>query len=101
VTVLNLLVVFAIAVVAVYAALFIAGVRRRGQAWTLLVGGYVGHLVKGAGIGLALAVAVVFAVTAYYDSPQGPLSLIILGPLAIFAGGLVGAYRWLIKAPAA
>ena len=81
--------------------LFIAGMRGKKQEWNVLVGSYVRHLFGGAGVALALAVVLVFALTAYYDSPQGPLALIFLGPVAVFVGGLVGVWRWLIRAPAA
>ena len=82
-------------------ALFIVGVRRKTQRWNVLVGSYVRHLFGGAGVAMALVVVLVFALTAYYNSPQGPLALIVLGPLAAFVGGLAGVCRWLIKAPAA
>jgi hypothetical protein len=100
-TVLNLLILFAITGGAVYVVLFIAGVRRKKQGWNILVGSYVRHLFGGAGVALALAVVLVFALTAYSNSSQGPLALIVLGPAAVFVGGLVGVCRWLIRAPAA
>jgi Na+-transporting NADH:ubiquinone oxidoreductase subunit NqrD len=100
-TVLSLLILFAITGVTVYVVLFIAGVRRKKQGWNVLVGSYVRHLFGGAGVALAFAVVLVFASTAYYNSPQGPLALIVLGPAAVFLGGLVGVFRWLISASAA
>jgi hypothetical protein len=100
-TVLDLLILFAITGVATYVDLFIAGVRRKKQEWNVLVGSCVRHLFGGAGVALVLAVVLVFALTAYYNSPQGPLTLIFLGPLTVFVGGLVGVWRWLMKIPAA
>jgi len=98
-TVLHLLVVLAAATILVYLFLFIAGVRRKKQVWTSLVGGYLKHLFGGAGMALALAIVVVFGKTAYYNSPQGPLALIFVGPVALFVGGLLGISRWLLKEP--
>ena len=100
-TVLNLLILFAVTGIGIYVVLFIAGARRKKKRWNGLVGSYMRHLFGGAGVALTLSVVFVFAVTAYYSSPQGPLALIVLGPVAMFVGGLVGVCRWLIRAPAA
>ena len=100
-TVLNLLILSAVTGVAAYVVLFIAGVRRKKQGWNVLVGSYVRYLFGGAGVALAVTVVLVFAWTAYYNSPQGPLALIVLGPVAVFVGGLVGVCRWLMRTPAA
>jgi hypothetical protein len=86
-TVLGVLIIFAAAVLAVYLVLFIVGVRRKAQRWTDLITSYVRHLLGGAGVALAVSVAVMFALTAYSNSAQGPLALIFLGPLAVFVGG--------------
>jgi hypothetical protein len=98
-TILNLLGLFAVTGVAVYLAVFVAGVRRKKQGWNVLAGSYLRHLLAGAGVALVLAVVLVVALTAFYNSPQGPLALIVLGPVAVFVGGLVGVCRWLIRAP--
>jgi len=71
-TVFDLLILFGITGVAIYIVLFIAGVRRKKQGWNVLVGSYVRHLFGGAGVALVLALVLVFALTAYYNSPQGP-----------------------------
>jgi hypothetical protein len=73
-TVLNLLCLFAITGLAVYVVLFIAGVRRKKQGWSVLVVSYIRHLFGGAGVALAVAVVLVFTLTAYYNSPSRSVS---------------------------
>jgi len=45
-------------------------------------------------LGLVIAVIIVFALTAIYKSPQGPLVLIDYGPIGLAIGEVVGALMW-------
>jgi hypothetical protein len=47
--------------------------------------------------GFGIAVVIIIALTAIYNSPQGPLALIMDGPLAFSAGILVGTGLWTTK----
>ena len=79
------------------AALFFIGVRRKHARWRALFSSYVRHLAASVAIAVALTTIVVFAVTAFTNSPQGPLSLIVLGPIAMILGAWTGAIIWLIR----
>ena len=49
-------------------------------------------------IGLGIASAIIITISAYYDSPQGPFSIIFLdGPLGVGVGTVVGFVMWLSK----
>jgi hypothetical protein len=46
--------------------------------------------------GLGIASVIIIAISAYYDSPQGPFSIIFLdGPLGVGVGTVVGFVMWL------
>jgi len=48
--------------------------------------------------GLVIAAAIIIAISAYYESPQGPFSIIFLdGPLGVGVGTLVGFVMWLLR----
>ena len=48
--------------------------------------------------GLVIAAAIIIAISAYYESPQGPFSIIFLdGPLGVGVGTLVGFVMWLSR----
>jgi hypothetical protein len=48
--------------------------------------------------GLGIASVIIFAISAYYYSPQGPFSIIFLdGPLGAGVGTVVGFFMWLSK----
>jgi hypothetical protein len=48
--------------------------------------------------GLGIASVIIIAISAYYDSPQGPFSIIFLdGPLGAGVGTVVGFFMWLSK----
>lgn len=96
-TVLNLIVIGLLIVSVLCAGIFAMGVRRKGGHWPSLISSYLRHLAVGAGLGVMVSVAAVFGVTAYYNSSQGPLALIVLGPLAFAVGALVGSLRWLTR----
>lgn len=53
---------------------FIAEVARMRAGYRLTTGRYVGRILVGALAGLAIAFLGVVALTAIYDSPQGPLA---------------------------
>ena len=48
-------------------------------------------------IGFVVAFLVVILHTALYNNPQGPLALILYGPLGIAIGEIVGAMKWRIR----
>ena len=95
-TILNLIVVGLGAGLIVCAALFLIGAQRRHASWRALVSSYVRHLAASVAIAVALTTVAVFAVTAFTNSPQGPLSLVFLGPLAVILGAWTGAIIWLV-----
>jgi hypothetical protein len=48
--------------------------------------------------GFGIASIIVMAISLYYDSPQGPFSIIFLdGPLGLGVGTVVGFVMWLLK----
>jgi hypothetical protein len=48
--------------------------------------------------GLGIAAIIIIVVSVYYDSPQGPFSIIFLdGPLGAGVGTVVGFVMWLLK----
>jgi hypothetical protein len=48
--------------------------------------------------GLGIASVIVIAVSAYYNSSQGPFSIVFLdGPLGVGVGTVVGFFMWLSK----
>lgn len=48
--------------------------------------------------GVGIASVIIIAISAYYDSPQGPFSIIFLdGPLGAGVGTVVGFFMWLSK----
>jgi hypothetical protein len=48
--------------------------------------------------GLGIASVIIFVVSMYYNSPQGPFSIIFLdGPLGAGVGTIVGFFMWLSK----
>ncbi|PYR13452.1 MAG: hypothetical protein DMF99_01310 [Acidobacteria bacterium] len=96
-TILNLIVVGLGAGLIVCAALFLIGAQRRHASWRALVSSYVRHLAASVAIAVALTTVAVFAVTAFTNSPQGPLSLVFLGPLAVILGAWTGAIIWLVR----
>jgi hypothetical protein len=96
-TVLNLIVVALGAGLIVCAALFLIGAQRKQAGGRALFSSYLRHVAAGAAIALALTTVAVFAVTAFTNSPQGPLSLIFLGPLAVILGAWTGAIVWLVR----
>ncbi len=96
-TVLNLIVAGLAAGVVVCTAIFLIGARRRHASWRVLFLGYARHLAASAAIAVVLTTMVVFAVTAFTSSAQGPLSLVVLGPLALILGALTGAIIWLVR----
>lgn len=76
---------------------FVIEVNRMGIAFKLTTGRFLGRVLLWAGIGFAVAFVIVIALTALYNSPQGPLALILYGPLAISCGIIVGTIRWRIQ----
>jgi len=96
-TVLNLIVVGLGAGLLVCAALFLIGAQKKHASWPALFSSYVRHLAASAAIAVALTTVVVFAVTAFTNSPQGPLSLVVLGPVAVILGAWTGAIIWLVR----
>lgn len=96
-TVLNLIVVGLALGLLVCAAIFLIGVQRKRASWRVLFSSYVRRLAVSAAIAVALTTVAVFAVTAFTSSPQGPLSLIFLGPLAVILGAWTGAIIWLVR----
>jgi hypothetical protein len=83
--------------VVLFAVLFVAGVRKKKNDAAVLWRGYVRHVLTGAGWCLAATIVYVFGITAYYNSPQGPLTLIFFGPAAVSLGGVIGAVVWIVK----
>jgi hypothetical protein len=78
-------------------AFFIVGVQRKRISWRACFSSYVRHLAAGAGFAVTLTIVVVLTVTIFAGSPQGPLSLVILGPIALILGAWSGALIWLLK----
>ncbi len=96
-TVLNLIVIGLVVGFAVCAAIFLIGAQRKPEGWGVLFFGYVRRLAASAAIAVALTTVAVFAVMAFTNSSQGPLSLIVLGPLAVILGAWIGAILWLVR----
>jgi hypothetical protein len=96
-TVINLIVIGLAVGFLVCAAIFLIGAQRKPASWRVLFFGYVRRLAASAAIGVALTTVAVFAVTAFTNSPQGPLSLVFLGPLAVILGAWTGAIIWLVR----
>ena len=96
-TVLNLIVIGLAVGFAVCAAIFLIGAQRKRASWPVLFSSYVRRVAASTAIAVALATVAVFAVTAFTNSPQGPLSLIFLGPLAVILGAWTGAIIWLVR----
>ncbi len=80
----------------VSAALFVIGTQKKHVGWRAL-SGYARYLAAGAATALVLTTVVLFAVTAFTNSPQGPLSLVVLGPIAAILGAWSGAVIWLVR----
>ena len=45
-------------------------------------------------LGVLLGVGITVAWTIYFDSPQGPLAIIVYGPLGISVGELLATFFW-------
>ena len=76
---------------------FVIEVNRIGVGFKLTTGRFLGRLLLWAVIGFAVAFVIMIGLTALYNSPQGPLALILYGPLAISCGMIVGTIRWRIQ----
>lgn len=48
-------------------------------------------------LGLLSSIVIVFALTAFYNSPQGPLILIVYGPIGTAVGQIIGVLIWVLK----
>jgi len=75
-------------------AIFSARVRLTPSDRHRLIRDFILHVIVGAGIGLAGALAFVIAATVYYNSGAGPLALILYGPLAASIGAVAGSIVW-------
>src|SRR5581483_4982775 len=84
-------------VVAICSSYFIIEVRRARMGYKLVTGRFLGRIVTGAIAGLATGFLVVIALTAVYNSPQGPLALIFFGPLATSLGVIFGTVKWRMR----
>jgi hypothetical protein len=96
-TVLNLIVIGLVVGFAVCAAIFLIGAPRKQASWRALLSSYLRRLAASVAIAVALTTVAVFAVTAFTNSSQGPLSLIVLWPLAVILGAWTGAILWLVR----
>ena len=76
---------------------FIVEVNRMHIGFKLTTGRFLGRVLLWATIGFAIAFVVVIALTALYNSPQGPMALILYGPLAVSCGIVVGTIKWRIQ----
>lgn len=47
--------------------------------------------------GIGIVVVIIIAITTYHNSPQGPLALILDGPLGAASGNIVGLVFWLLN----
>ncbi len=48
-------------------------------------------------LGFLASIVIVFALTAIYNSPQGPLILIVYGPIGTAVGQIIGISIWVLK----
>ena len=58
------------------------------------VSSFLGYLIMGVVLGVLLGVGITVAWTIYYESPQGPLAIIVYGPLGIAVGELLATFIW-------
>ena len=65
--------------------------------WRQLLPKFLTNVCAGVGFFLTVAFAYVIAMTAYYQSGNGPLALIFYGPAAVSIGATIGALVWLVK----
>ena len=75
----------------IFIGLAISGKIRLVKEWEPFLGSTL--LWSFAGVGIAFIIIV--SGTIYYDSPQGPLALILDGPLGVAVGIIVGLIFWL------
>ena len=75
----------------IFIGLAISGKIRLVKEWEPFLGSIL--LWSFAGVGIAFIIIV--SGTIYYDSPQGPLALILDGPLGVAVGIIVGLIFWL------
>jgi hypothetical protein len=83
------------AILCVAAFLLACAVQSRSIVDNLI--GFVGYVVLFGLLGLVIVVAIVFALTAIYESPQGPFLLIDYVPIGVAIGEVVGAIMWSVK----
>jgi hypothetical protein len=76
---------------------FVVEVDRMHIGFKLTTGRFLGRILLWAAIAFAIAFVVVIALTALYNSPQGPFALILYGPLAISCGIVIGTVRWCMQ----
>lgn len=95
--IVTLGVVSPLPVVLVCLIYFIVEVNRMGVGFKLTIGRFLGQVALWAAVAFAVAFAIVIGLTAIFNSAQGPLALIVYGPLAISCGIVVGTIRWRIR----
>ena len=77
----------------VFLALAFTGTIKPAKEWDA----FLVSVLRWAIAGIGIAFVVIIAITAYYNSPQGPLALILDGPLGAAVGIIVGLVFWILN----